>query len=263
LIGGTNERNFSITMCTPQEQKIIDLLSSGDLAKKRLAFKFIETLDLPFDWDEYVELAAWLREGEEGIIGAWDFREKRKWFSDREEAIISVFNQTSQGIQHEKLKVWDERIYRLPNLKVLDFHSNAFDEIPKSIKQLRRLEHLNLNKNCLTVIKAELDHNSLLEHLSLGHNKIHTIHTDFSQLEQLQYLDLAGNELTKLPESIGCLSRLKHLNLNKNPLERLPKSIRKLMNLEQLSLLNTQIPRGLVDQLTTQLPNCNILYSKK
>lgn len=118
-------------------------------------------------------------------------------------------------------------------------------------------------KDYRSVIKAELDHNTLLEHLSLGHNKIHTIHIDFSQLEQLQYLDLAGNELTKLPESIGCLSRLKHLNLNKNPLERLPKSIRKLMNLEQLSLLNTQIPRGLVDQLKTQLPNCNILYSKK
>ena len=135
-----------------EEQKIIDLLSSGDLAKKRLAFKFIETLDTSFDWEKYVTLCTWLREGEEGIIGDWNSAQRSRWFSAREEAIIRVFSQTNQGSQHAKLKIWDERIYLLPNLKTLNFHSNEFEEIPESIQQLRKLEHLNLNKNSLTVI---------------------------------------------------------------------------------------------------------------
>jgi Leucine-rich repeat (LRR) protein len=250
-------------MCTPDEQKIIDLLSSNDLAKKILAFKFIKTLDIPFDWDKYVDLCTWLREGEDGIIGGWDSSQKSRWFSDQEEAVIRVFSQTNQGSQHTKLKIWDERIYLLPNLKVLDFHSNEFEQIPKAINQLKKLEHLNLNRNCLTVITKELDQNNLLEYLSLAYNNIHAIDTDFNQLENLNYLDLAGNKLTELPQSIGNLSHLSYLNLSNNPLERLPESISNLKRLEKLYLHKTQIAKDAVDNLRIEMPNCDVLHSQK
>ena len=236
-------------------------MCSDDLANKRLAFQLIDSLQINFNWKKYLALHEWLMEGTVPFIEGWE--EEENGFSAQEEAIIRVFNKTSYGTQHKKLKTWDRRVYLLPNLKALNFHSNQFEEIPKSIKQLSKLEALNLNKNQLTVIGKELDKNHLLESLSLGHNSIYAIHIDFKQLKNLNHLDLAGNELTELPKGIGGLSYLRHLNLNNNPLKILPKNLNKLINLEKLYLLNTQITKEVVDNLKTQLPNCNILYSKK
>jgi Leucine-rich repeat (LRR) protein len=246
-------------MATPDEQKIISLLCSSGLANKKLAFQLIDTLKIKFNWEKYLALYEWLKEEQMVYLGRDDDSE----FSDREEAVIRVFVETRHINPHRKLSTWDSRIYLLPNLKALDFHSNSFEEIPRSIKQLRELKYLNLNKNRLACIGSELNTNDCLEHLSLGHNNIRTIDIDFKRLKCLNYLDLAGNQLRGLPQNIGTLNCLKYLNLSNNPLKELPSSISNLIFLEKLYLYNTQISKEEIATLKSKMPNCDILYSKK
>lgn len=243
-----------------EKQKIINLLSSGDLKNMSLAFQLIESLGILFDWEQYEKIAAWLNKGNETILTAWE--EEDRGFSDREEAVITVYTRTAYGVQQMKLTTWDERICLLPNLEALNYRSNCFETIPESIQQLKKLKHLNLNRNRLTIIGAELDKSYHLEYLALGHNQIYAIHTDFKRLKGLRYLDLSGNKLAELPSSIGSLLALKQLNLNQNPLTILPNSIYNLTQLEKLYLLNTQIDEEIISDLASQLPNCQILYSK-
>ncbi|HLP94581.1 MAG TPA: hypothetical protein VK168_11125 [Saprospiraceae bacterium] len=137
--------------------------------------------------------------------------------------------------------VFPTAIFQLKNLRVLLLPMRGFRSIPQGISQLKRLETLDIN-----------------------HGALVSLPDDFCQLSSLKSASFLYSPLERLPDRIGELKKLEMLHLGFTRITALPESMQHLSALKSLLLQNTpdqpHLSQEAVEQLKTNLPNCNIHY---
>ena len=142
---------------------------------------------------------------------------------------------------------------QLINKKIND---ETLKEITPNIKRLTNLKVLYLNANQITDITPLTPPTNLTE-LSLHNNQITDI-TPITQLNNLKELALSMNQITDI-SPLAQLTNLTELQLHYNQITDLTPLIG-LTNLTDLYLSYNQIPEFQIDQLKSQLPNCEIIH---
>ncbi|MDP4264164.1 MAG: hypothetical protein Q8941_16670 [Bacteroidota bacterium] len=110
-------------------------------------------------------------------------------------------------------------------------------EIPKEIKNLRKLKTLRLTLNAISAIPNELAELKSLNLVDLTDNGGLTNIDNIAKIQSLEYLYLYGCGLTKLPGNIGSLKKLKELGLVGNNLDKAEQA-----------------------RIRKALPNCNVKF---
>ena len=162
-------------------------------------------------------------------------------------------------------------LFSLPELKHLDFESNAIDFKFKGIDNAQKLETLLLSSCDLSSLDdiAELGSTSIrrlklasnnlegdlskvfgigsLEELDISHNKFSSLPTTIGSLSNLEYFNFAHNKITgQLPSTLGSLVRLRELWGGENEFEgSLPTELSSLTRLETLSIHQTTSANGI------------------
>ena len=174
-------------------------------------------------------------------------------------------------------------IYRFPNLKNLDLHSNLLTETDLDLARLPKLENLDLRFNKISHNKLKLTKNKSLqilnlhtngltdipdaarackrlESLWLGGNKALSLSSrSFRRLRRVNDLNFYGCDLTTLPRGLRKLRRLEVLDLYYNKFTEVPKSVAKLRKISQLAVANNQLT-ALPDRID-RLKRLRVLYA--
>lgn len=134
------------------------------------------------------------------------------YFPNLEQLIISNYNNSDKYIGFPMF------ILKLFNLKQLCFKSYTLKDIPKEIKNLKKIE-------CLEFINTRLDRFPI----------------NIIQLKKLKTLTIENSNLNKIPKLLSKVAQLEHLDLSLNALDTLPLAIHKLKQLKKLKLTNCNI----------------------
>lgn len=151
-----------------------------------------------------------------------------------------------------------QRIYGMPQLKVLIADNNQLRRIPKWIHVLNRVQQVNLasnkignmknlmdcfslktlvlNDNDIKEIPASISNLRALVSLNLSENRLKYVPSELFQLRVLEDLDLEYNDIQNLGQGLGNMKRLKKIDLSFNHLRNIPQGLSLLSNLEHLGL---------------------------
>lgn len=186
------------------------------------------------------------------------------------------------ALDQNKLKVVNENIGELTNLRLLSFRRNkSLKDLPKSIGNLKCLEQLTISGAGFIRIRSEVSNCTNLKSIIANASNIKELPDNIDNLKKLRNLNLVANQIEVLPESMGELEQLEDLSLGSNEINELPKSISNLQNLEaigleynrfkkfpqevltlkklrQLNLHNNNIPTIPIE--ITNLPKLSLLY---
>ncbi|XP_062234510.1 leucine-rich repeat-containing protein 18 [Platichthys flesus] len=110
----------------------------------------------------------------------------------------------------------------MPNITLLDLHSNILEELPATICHLENLEVLNLCNNRLTELPSELGLLKKLHTLHLGLNQLKALPASFGELKALRHIGLSDNQFTRVPRCLLRLKKLEKINLERNPIPTEP-----------------------------------------
>lgn len=119
------------------------------------------------------------------------------------------------------LKILDERIGELTNLKSIHINSAALSTLPASIGKLTKLEHLGFPLCNLTHIPLGIWQHPNLRMFYIQQNHITEI-PDEVHLENLTQLDISGNSLKTLPVALLHSKKLTNIEANRCSLNYLP-----------------------------------------
>lgn len=140
-------------------------------------------------------------------------------------------------LDQNKLKVVNENIGELTNLRYLSFRRNKLlKDLPKSIGSLKCLEQLTISGAGFTRVRDEVSNCISLKSLIANASKIEFVTDSIGKLINLRNLNLGSNKIKKLPSSIGNLIELEDIHIGSNEISELPTSIGSLKNLELLSI---------------------------
>lgn len=129
------------------------------------------------------------------------------------------------------LKIFDSRILKLHNLKILDLSHNSLSALCESLENLENLRCLNLSHNNLQAFPAcILKRNTAprLKTLDLSRNNLAYVPAGVSALRNLSLFKLCKNKIQALPSSIGYLKSLQRFECSENLLNYLPWSFSNL-----------------------------------
>ncbi|XP_060950429.1 leucine-rich repeat-containing protein 18 [Limanda limanda] len=139
----------------------------------------------------------------------------------------------------------------MPNIIVLDLHSNLLEQVPVTICHLENLEVLNLCNNRLTVLPSEIGLLKKLHTLHLGLNQLTALPASFVELKALRHIGLSDNQFTRVPHCLSSLKKLEKINLERNPIPPEPTQI--LESYTTLCLVRTVfLCEDCVDHLRTE-----------
>jgi Leucine-rich repeat (LRR) protein len=151
------------------------------------------------------------------------------------------------------------------HLEKLVFFGLRLDEVPASIRGLKKLRTLSLFGAGLEELPHWISELQTLETLSLGFNELRTLPGSLANLPRLGVLSLSDNRFTGIPEVIFRIKSLKRLILSTGRLKALegeikqvPASILELTNLEYLDVENQPIeepPLEVISQGLTAIQN--------
>ena len=134
-------------------------------------------------------------------------------------------------------------IFKLANLKNLDFSNNKLTQLPDELKNLKELMTINFSGNELTSL-FPLDEMSKLAVLDISRNKFKTLldtTADLSKLENLSHINASFNELTELSENLVDLPAIKIFNLENNQLTQVPANLCQCLKLKDLLLKTNKL----------------------
>ncbi|GAA4459570.1 hypothetical protein GCM10023189_33470 [Nibrella saemangeumensis] len=186
--------------------------------------------------------------------------------TDIPEEVYRFPNLEELDLSRNRIKAIPERLTRnIPNLKrlsvmfnglvadslsfvknrhllALNIQGNSFTDIPRSIRQNRKLESLWLGNNKLKTLDIRrLRSLRRLNDLNLYNVGLTTLPRQIKKLRRLNVLDLYYNNLTELPRSVGRLRRLEQLAISHNQLRKLPESVAKMHQLQILYAHHNQL----------------------
>lgn len=146
-----------------------------------------------------------------------------------------------------KIKKIDENsIHNCPNLKILSFSENEFENIKGNLfQQNKKLEHLYISFNDLKTLPENVfSSQGELRTLDLQFNCIETFpDRTLGRLKKLRELNLGGNCIVNLRNNwFRSLKSLEILNLSFNTIKELPKDVFKYLgHLKKLELSNNKL----------------------
>ncbi|WP_166923400.1 leucine-rich repeat domain-containing protein [Flavobacterium poyangense] len=121
------------------------------------------------------------------------------------------------------------------NVTKLYLNRNPFQDLPKSVDQLKKLTFLSINGRDFETIPKSIGKLKNLKQLFLWGN-LEAVAKSIGNLRNLNILEIEGYSLKSLPNSIGNLKNLKELEIKGNNLKSLPKTIGNLENLKKLEI---------------------------
>ncbi|GAB2601147.1 leucine-rich repeat domain-containing protein [Spirosoma areae] len=130
----------------------------------------------------------------------------------------------------------------IPALKRLSLLYNALPTDSVFITPNKHLLALNLQGNKLTQLPKSVRQNRRLESLWLGNNELKNLNLKpLRRLRRLNDLNLYNASLTQLPRTIGRLKHVKVLDLYYNKLAQLPRQLGRMKRLEQLAIAHNEL----------------------
>ncbi|MFN5628964.1 MAG: leucine-rich repeat domain-containing protein [Bacteroidota bacterium] len=128
------------------------------------------------------------------------------------------FNSDSTELSCKRCKLdkFPSWVYRLPNLKRIDFSHNRISSVPDSLYLLPKLEAVIFRDNKIELVGKEFLALSELKHIDLSQNRISYISEMILENKKLERLELWSNLLSFLPADIDKLPRLNYIDLRLN-----------------------------------------------
>ncbi len=176
----------------------------------------------------------------------------------------------SIALSADNIADWGETFSQLskaPALKAIDLSNNLFEQLPLTIRQLKRVNTIGLSHNPQLDIQQafeQLQFMDSLKRLSLKSNQMEAIPQNLVQLQALEHLDLSYNpelDYDHLFKILAKLPNLRSLSLEANQIDQLPQSITELKQLRSLYLNeNPQLDLKHLFQQLEQLPNLEELH---
>jgi len=133
--------------------------------------------------------------------------------------------------------------------------------LEEALREPEKVYKLNLSGQKLKAFPTEVYNLPNLHMLDLSDNKIQEIPSDIKQLPYLTMLNLYNNKLRVLHPDMQYLGELRYLYLGRNKLVYAPAFIGGLGKLRKLDLTRNYVTTYELQNLKSQLPNCNILPS--
>jgi len=159
-----------------------------------------------------------------------------------------------KGIDYSKFK----NLKKLESLTILGTSKGVpFDEMSKSICQLKKLEYLTLECEAKSIPKC-FGNLTNLKSLELLGNNFKALPEEIGKLTKLKVLGLTGNKFTSIPAVVGKLTSLERLSLTDNQISKIPSTISKLKNLKDLFIAANKIK--VIPESITKLQNLEKLY---
>ncbi|MBU0489340.1 MAG: leucine-rich repeat domain-containing protein [Bacteroidetes bacterium] len=154
-------------------------------------------------------------------------------------------------------------IYKIKNLKSLDFTGNSLKKVPGSLDRFVNLRVLKMDSNQIKKVSPDITGIRFLLELSLAHNQINELPREIwtyryfirlnisdnkltelprnMRFQHLKRLDVSANEIKDLPPNLSGISKLDTLIISYNKLEQIPSSISSLKKLVYLDVSNNKI----------------------
>lgn len=139
-------------------------------------------------------------------------------------------------IDANNLRLLNENVFKLTELRRLSISDNAISEIPSDISKLVNLVELDCSRNSIEYIPEQIKFLRGLQVCDFSANDIRELPLGLLQLKNLTYLSLNYCLIKKLPDDIGLLKNLSSLELRENEIEHLPSAIGGLKSLRRLDL---------------------------
>ena len=173
-----------------------------------------------------------------------------------------LFNNELQ-VREKKIKELDERIFKIENLKLLDFSKNELTFVSDSIENLQKLKVLRLNENKIEILPDNLIFLINIQEFEFRKNKISSFFDNIppelicKNWFNITILDLSSNRLRKIPKPVFHLKKLKTLNLSFNSIIDIGNIFNKDSPLDVLDLGNNQI--NFIDDNVDLIPKLGFL----
>ena len=184
------------------------------------------------------------------LIGQVDSLAIKKEYVNIDEALKNPEKVFRLNLSNQKIDIpsisWDKFV----NLEYLSFKNDHLKEVPKEIKNLKKLKVLDLSGNDFKILPKEFSQLSNLEELFLNDEKNLKLEENIeviSLLPHLRILHLENDNLKHLPKNFFKLKSIESLYLNNNFFKEIPVEVRGLNQLNFLDLNNNKIKHELQD----------------
>ncbi|WP_299459128.1 BRCT domain-containing protein [uncultured Microscilla sp.] len=124
----------------------------------------------------------------------------------------------------------------LASLEQLILYSNALDELPQALENLRYLCYLNLHSNNIRDLSVVYALPQLQKLILRGNSFSKKEFYQIGKLKQLKCLDMRRCGVTRIPEEFTQLTQLQSLDASANHIRQLPESFGRLTALQNIDL---------------------------
>jgi len=153
--------------------------------------------------------------------------------------IFEFFNLESLDISYNGIDVLPDNFDKLTNLQEVIFDNNDIIELPKSLKQCKKLVYISINKTKISILPKWLGKLNL-ESLELGDNEIESINFDITTIPDVYIYYKSYKNLYNLSENCEYVQ----INELSKSVLNLPITLKKLKLLRPKHPTDVKVPFG-------------------
>jgi Leucine-rich repeat (LRR) protein len=153
--------------------------------------------------------------------------------------IFEFFNLESLDISYNGIDVLPDNFDKLTNLQEVIFDNNDIIELPKSLKQCKKLVYISINKTKISILPKWLGKLNL-ESLELGDNEIESINFDITKISDVYIYYKSYKNLYNLSENCEYVQ----INELSKSVLNLPITLKKLKLLRPKHPTDVKVPFG-------------------
>lgn len=153
--------------------------------------------------------------------------------------IFEFFNLESLDISYNSIDVIPDNFNKLTNLQEVIFDNNDIIELPKSLKQCKKLVYISIIKTKISILPKWLGKLNL-ESLELGDNEIESINFDITKIPDVYIYYKSYKNLDNLSENCEYIQ----INELSKSVLNLPITLKKLKLLRPKHPIDVKVPFG-------------------
>lgn len=139
-----------------------------------------------------------------------------------------------------------------------DMTKKEGNNLPSSIKSMKKLEEFSASSNLMTELPSEIGSLSMLKDVSLSNNLLSKLPNTFSQLQNLKTLTLSNNKFTVFPKELYELQSLTRIDIYENQIDTFPQGAEKMKSLIGLFINKNKISENALKEIY-KIPNLEVL----